>query len=133
MTKNSILVRPLLALAAVLVTAPLAADEGAVVTGERQPVYQQRVSFSDLDLQRWGDQQALRRRVHRASNQVCVEAFGPIGAADTGLAGTRDAGMSCGDLTYREARPQISAAIGRAKSGQLMATNLVIAILARAR
>ena len=129
MTKNSILARPLLALAAVLVAAPLAADNGTVVTGQRQSVYQERVSFADLDLTRWGQQQALRRRVHQASERVCIEAEGPINANLRGFNGA----PSCSEATYTHARPQIVAAIGRARSGQLMASNLVISLTARAR
>ena len=50
MTKTSTIARPLFALAAALVAAPLAAQEPLTVTG--QPVVQERVSFADLDLRR---------------------------------------------------------------------------------
>ena len=133
MTKKSFIAIPLCSFGAALLAAPVVAEEPMVVTGEHQPVYQQRVSFNDLDLRRWGDQQALRRRVHRASDRVCAEAFGPMGAADIGRPGSRDANMSCADLTYREARPQIIAVIDRARTGQLAAMTLIIAAPARVR
>ena len=76
MTKATIIARPLIALCAALVALPLAAAEPTVVTRERQPVYQERVSFGDLDLRRGTARQTLKVRVLRASERVCSKAEG---------------------------------------------------------
>jgi UrcA family protein len=126
MTTKSILTPPLLALAVAFAAAPsLAADESTVV-GERQPTYQERVSYTDLDLRQGSAQSALRIRVRRASERVCIQAEGPLEALQGRLS-------ICNEATYRDARPQITAAIARAKSGQQMAMNLVVSLSARAR
>lgn len=127
MTMKSTFASPMLALTASLVAAPLIADDGTVVTGHRE-VYQERVSFNDLDLTRWGHQRALRNRVHKASERVCIDAEGPLDA-NVGFMGE----ASCTDKTYAHARPQIVAAIDRAKSGQQMALSLVVAVPKLAR
>lgn len=129
MTKKSMIAAPLLAVAAMIAAAPLAAETPMTVTGERQPVYQERVSMAGLDLTRWSDQRALRNSVQRASERVCIQAEGPFSANLGGFGGA----PSCTELTYQEARPQIASAISQARSGQLMASNLVISITARAR
>jgi UrcA family protein len=126
MSWNHATARPLLALAAVLVAVPLAAQEPLTVTGERQPVYQEQVSFGDLDLSRAGEQRELRKRVRDASERVCIQAVGPITAYDEGRTGRLNFGMSCIDLTYSDARPHIAAAIAGAKSGRQLAVTLVI-------
>jgi UrcA family protein len=126
MTKNHAIARPLLALAAALIAAPLAAQDSTTVTGERQPVYQERVSFGDLDLSRAGEQRELRKRVRDASERVCIQAVGPITAYDVGRTGSLNFGMSCIDLTYSDARPHIAAAIASAKSGRQLAVSFVI-------
>ena len=129
MTKKSMIAAPLLAVAAMIAAAPQAAEAPMTVTGERQAVYQERVSTAGLDLTSWSDQRALRKSVQRASERVCIQAEGPFSANLGGFGGT----PSCTELTYRDTRPQIAAAIDRARSGQLMASNLVISITARAR
>ena len=116
---------PLLALAAAFAAAPLMADE-MTVRGEQ--VYQEAVSFADLDLRSWSHQQALKRRVHRASEQVCIAAEGPFDY-NTPFMGS----PSCVDLTYVDARPQIRTAIARAKAGLPLATTLTVSGPARAR
>jgi UrcA family protein len=126
MTKNSTIARPLLALAVMLVAAPLAAQDATVVTGERQPVYQERVSFDDLDLRQWSAQQALKTRVSRASTRVCKQAVGPFPDVGVPGYGRDDPSLTCADLTFNDARPQILAAIERAKAGQQMAMTFVI-------
>ena len=126
MTRTFQIGRPLLALAAALVAAPLAADEPMTVTG--QPLYQERVSFADLDLRNGSAQQALKRRVHNASERVCIEAEGPFNAN----VGYMDQ-PSCTEATYADARPQIRTAIGRAKAGLQLATSLVVSGPARTR
>ena len=129
MTTKFTIAAPLLAVAAMIAAAPLAAEVQMTVTGERHPVYQERVSIAGLDLTRWSDQRALRRNVRRASERVCIQAEGPFSANQGGLGGA----PSCTEATYQDARPQIAAVIDRARSGQLMASNLVISITARAR
>ena len=129
MTKKSFIAIPLCAFGAALLAAPVVADQQMTVTGERQSAYQERVSIAGLDLTRWSAQRALRRSVHSASERVCIQAEGPLDANEAGFRGA----PSCTTRTYLEAGPQIAAAIDRARSGQLMATNLVISITARAR
>ena len=124
MTRTSQLGRPLLALAAALVAAPLVADAPMTVTG--QQLYQERVSFVDLDLRSGWAQQALRHRVREASDRVCIQAVGPIGY-DMGFL------PSCTAATYDDARPQIRTAIARAKAGLPMAMSLVVSGPARTR
>lgn len=117
---------PLLALAAAFAAAPLMADEQMTVRGEQ--VYQEAVSFADLDLRSWSHQQALKRRVHKASERVCIEAEGPI-SYNIGFM----SGESCVESTYADTRPQVRAAIASAKSGRQLATSLTVAGPARAR
>ena len=130
MTTNSTIARPLLILAAALVSTPLAA-EPVVVTGERgQPVYQERVDFADLDLRQSGARQTLFRRLMRASTEVCIQAEGEINMNKV-MGGAQN---TCPNRTYRVARPHIMAAIRRATSGQPhQATALTVAAPARAR
>ena len=109
--------RTLFALAAAFVAAPLAAQEPTVVTGKHRPAYQERVSFADLDLRRRSAQQTLKRRVYRAADRVCRQAEGPLPSNSFGLGSP----LTCTDLTYRAARPQIVTAIGMARSGQQLA------------
>lgn len=117
MTKNWKSARALTGLAAAtLFAAPLAMAETVVVPGESQPVYQERVSFGDLDLRNGSGQRILRNRVTAASKKVCRQLEGPFPSYRA--PGNRDMDKTCADLTYDTARPQISAAIDRAKSGQ---------------
>ncbi len=96
-----------------------------MVTGEPQPVYQEQVSFADLDLRTGRGQRTLMRRVLSASERVCGEARVPV--SSPGAAWGRDAGMTCAELTLENARPQIMVAIHRAEAGQLQASALIIA------
>ncbi|MET0587405.1 MAG: UrcA family protein [Novosphingobium sp.] len=128
MFTKSVIVRLPFVLAAPLVTAPLAAQEPVIVEG--QPVIQQAVNYTDLDLRHWSEQQTLKARVHRASENVCAQAYGRSPYSQYGLGSS----PSCSDLTYKAARPQITAAIERAKSGQpQIASELVIQSPARTR
>ena len=99
------------------------------VTG--QPVYQERVSFADLDLRNSGDRQKLKGRVHRASDRVCIAAEGPIPRYSPSWG--RNGVETCSDLAYDAAHPQIAAAIDRARSGRQLATALIITGPANAR
>jgi UrcA family protein len=131
MTTKYSISRSLLALAAAVVAFPLAADEPMTVTG--QQLYQERVGIADLDLTKWAHRYALRARVHHASERVCIALQGPIGAYDYDFTGGPNAGLNCVDLTYRHARPQMAAAIDRARSGQTMAASLTVRLVARTR
>ena len=133
MIRNSIIARPLLAIAAILVAVPLAAQDLTVVTGERQPTYQERVSFADLDLRQRSAQQTLKGRVQRAADRVCSDAEGPFPDYGASGYGRDDPSLSCADLTYSDARPQILAAINRAKSGQQMTAMSLVISAPRAR
>lgn len=129
MTK-ALVAGPMFALGAAFVAAPLMADQPLIVEG--QPAYQERVSTSDLDLRKWSEQQKLRSRVHNAANRVCAQAEGSFPQPPLGF-GREESRYSCADLTYEDAKPQISAAIQRAKSGEQLAVTLVITAPVRAR
>ena len=131
MTKNSAIARPLLAVAAALVSTQLAAKEPMVVTGQhRQPVYQEQVEFADLDLRQSRARQALFSRVMQASTNVCIQTEGQINMNRV-LGSPQN---TCPNRTYKAARPQILAAIRRARTGQPHpATALIISGPARVR
>ena len=129
MTKTSSIARPLLALAAVFAAAPLAAEEATVVTGERQPVYQERVSYADLDLRQGSARQALKVRVFHAADRLCTQAEGTMPFSGIGLGSSQ----SCTDLTYQDTKPQINAAIARARAGQQLAAMAVVVSAPRVR
>lgn len=127
MTKTLKIAAPLLAAAAMIAAAPLAADQPMTVTG--QQLYQERVAIGDLDLTKWSHRNALKRRVQRASERVCIAAEGPFDANQSGFMD----GASCTEATYDHTRPQIAAAIDRARSGQALAANLTVRLVTRAR
>lgn len=130
MFTNSIVARPLFVLAAALLAAPLAAQEPTVVEGRKHPDYRERVSIADLDLRQRSAQRVLKTRVSRASERVCNQAEGPFPNNRFGLGSS----LTCADQTYNNVKPQIAAAIARAKSGQpQLATALVIPGPARTR
>ena len=129
MIRNSNIALPLFAFAATLVAVPLAAQEPTVVTGAHQPTYQERVSFADLDLRQFSKQQTLKTRVRRAADRVCIEAEGPFPSYGYGFGSD----LTCADLTYNHAKPQIVAAIDRARSGQQTAAMTLVISAPRAR
>ena len=94
MKTNSTIARPLCALAAALVAAPLAAQEPVTVTG--QPVFQESVSYTDLDLRNWSGRQTLEARVYRAADRLCARAEGPFANDSVGFGSS----PVCSDLTY---------------------------------
>jgi len=121
MTNKSPISRPLFALAAALFATPLAAQNPVSVTG--QPVYQEPVSYADLDLRDSSGRQKLIARVHRAAKRVCTQFEWSNPYETTGFMSS----PGCTELTYANARPQIRAAVDRAKSGQpILAANLVV-------
>lgn len=126
MTKKTFLASPLVALATVLVAAPIAAQDGTVVTG-RQNVNQEQVSFADLDLRDESARVTLRRRVRSAANMICYRLVPMDGLASL------DEIRACANQAYGDARPQVAAVIGRAISGQQMAMSLVVSAPARVR
>lgn len=129
MTKNSNITRPLFAIAAALVAAPLAAREPMTVTGQSQSAYQERVSFADLDLRQWKAQQLLKGRVYRAADRLCSEAEGPFSSINIGLGSS----LNCTDRAYNAARPQIAVAINRARIGQNLAGMTLVISAMRTR
>ena len=131
MTTKSRIAGPLLTLSAALIAIPLMAEEPMIVEGK--PVYQERVSTADLDLREWGAQLTLKRRVHHASERVCLQAEGRFALSGVPGFGPEYSRLTCADLTYADARPQITAAIQRAKAGEKVAMALVIATPVRAR
>ena len=124
MTKNSAIAHSLLAVSAALVSTQLSAKEPVVVTGQHgAPAYQEQVNFADLDLRQLKARLTLVRRVMQASTNVCIQAEGRMNMNRV-LGGAEN---TCPNRTYRVARPQIMAAIRRAKSGQpQLATALMI-------
>lgn len=131
MIKTPTITRPLLALAAAIVSVPLAAKEPVLVTGQQgEPFYQEQVSFADLDLRQSRARQLLSRRVMQASTNVCIQAEGRMNMNRV-MGGPEN---TCPNRTYRAVRPQITAAIRRATSSQPHpATALVVAAPAPAR
>lgn len=120
---------PFIAVAALFSASPVFADQPLTVTG--QHVYEERVSYTDLDLNQSSHQRVLRTRVHKASDRVCIAAFGKEGARDVVPYGYRGAGMDCTDFTYAAARPQIADAIRNARSGQMASLGITIKLSAR--
>jgi UrcA family protein len=126
MIRSSVFTRPLSALALVLVAAPLAAQERVTVTG--QPVFQERVSFADLDLRQLQGRQTLNARVYRVADRLCAQAEGPFLENSVGFGSS----PGCAELTYRNAKPQIAAAVQRAKAGQQLTAMTVVVSAPRA-
>jgi UrcA family protein len=131
MTKNTTIARSLLTLAAALVTVPLAAREPVVVNAKpASSAYQQEINFADLDLRQSRARVILFQRVMDAAWSVCIEAEGLYGATTA----VGDSSGNCPNSTYSAARPQITAAIRRAKSGlPHTAMSLVVAAPAHAK
>lgn len=131
MITKSAIARPLLAVAAALVSTQLAAREPVVVTGHfAEPVHQQQVSFADLDLRQSRARQALFSRVMQASAKVCLQTEGRMNMNRV-LGGAEN---TCPNRTYRVARPQVLAALRRARNGQPHpATALTISVPALVR
>lgn len=108
---------------------PAIGQDNLVVRGEpEQEVFQERVSYAELDLRNGGDQRTLRRRVSAASERVCRQAVGPL--PDYGIGWGPEAGMTCVDLTKKDAQPQIRSAIRRAKAGEQLAVSGSISVMA---
>jgi UrcA family protein len=109
MTRTFQIGRPLLALAAALVAAPLLADSPMTVTGRgMDDPYTIRVAYGDLNLANAADADALRARVERAAKRTCGAYYG-----DT----TPSQRWQCLDVVEDVAAPQIAAAIDGANRG----------------
>lgn len=93
------------------------------VRGEAR--HEERVSFADLDLRKGWDQRVLRQRVHAASDRVCRIVAGPLYETDPGGPGTLDQGLTCADIAYADAKPQIEAAIDGAVVERSLALSAV--------
>lgn len=115
--------RPLLMLGLALAATPLAAKDPLIV--KAQPLHQQRVSFADLDLREMRARMVLNRRVMDAAWAVCIAAEG-LTSASRALGSSQN---NCPNSTYDAARPQIAAAIRRAKAGQVpLAAAFVVSV-----
>lgn len=124
------LIRATLAAAIALAVTPLAAQPPTVVSGAKQPVYQELVSFADLDLRQESAQRELLHRVREAANRVCTKAEGRFLNRISGLSME----PTCTQVTHRAARPQIAAVIERARLAERpSASPLAIAVQATAR
>lgn len=81
-----------------------AAQEPVVVYGESQEFNTERVPYGDLDLAASADRKTLYSRVGSAVRNVCN--FDAVGIASDYRA--------CASLSWKDARPQIDAALARA-------------------
>lgn len=129
MRAKPIIAAPFIAVVALFSASPVFADQPLTVTGPH--VFEERVSYIDLDLKQSSQQRVLRTRVLRAADRVCIAAFGKESAREVVPYGHRGAGNDCADFTYASARPQIADAIRNARSGQMAALGITIKILAR--
>ena len=105
-----------------------AAQTGPVVVyGEPQAVHVERVPYGDLNLAASADRKTLYGRVGSAVRNVCN--FDAIGIASDY--------RTCAGLAWKDAKPQIDAALGRssqlAASGQSAIAAGAITISARSR
>ncbi len=85
-------------------TTTQAQDRPVVVYGEPQPANTEHVPYGDLDLAASTDRKALYGRVGSAVRNVCN--FDNIGIASDY--------RTCAGLAWKDARPQIDAAVGKA-------------------
>ena len=100
-------------LSLIAVTPAQAKSDPVVITGQKVsdlPV--RRVGFSDLNLAAAADQRALERRVGSAVKQVCFAGGYAIDQTVESHANFR----GCSDFAWDAARPQIAAAIDRARA-----------------
>lgn len=103
---------------AITATAPLFAQD-TVVQGKvkRSDEVEQRVSYTDLDLENQSNQLILISRVKKAAGKVCdiiYQGQAPMMKFESG----------CTYEVYRNAKPQIDMAIANAGSGTRVAINL---------
>jgi UrcA family protein len=84
-------------------TTQAAQDEPVIVYGEPQPVNVERVPYGDLDLAAAADRKTLYGRVGNAVRNVCN--FDSVGIASDYRV--------CSAGAWKDARPQIDAAIAR--------------------
>jgi len=84
---------------------------------------QETVNFADLDLTQRSGQHALKLRVIRASERVCIRSEGKVNIGRH-LGGKEN---SCWYRTYRQAKSQVDTVIARAERGeQLPSMALVV-------
>lgn len=111
---------------------PAIGQDNLVVRGGAQPeMFQERVSYNELDLREAGDRRTLQQRVNAAARRVCYQAFGSV--QDYGIGYGRDPGMTCVDLTKKDAQPQVRLAIRQARAGQQMAAGGSVSVVAYGR
>ncbi|MDP9422183.1 MAG: UrcA family protein [Pseudomonadota bacterium] len=108
-------------------TTQAAQNRPVVVYGEPQQANVERVSYGDLDLAASADRKTLFGRVGSAVRNVCN--FASVGVASDY--------RTCAGLAWKDARPQIDAALGRAdqlaSNGQSSIAAGAITISARSR
>lgn len=104
------------------VTPAHAKSDPVVITGQRvSDLPTQRVSFADLNLAAAADQRALERRVGSAVKQVCFAGGHAIDQTVESYASFR----GCSDFAWGAARPQIAAAVDRARALAVNGTGAV--------
>lgn len=108
-------------------TTTQAQDRPVVVYGESQQINTERVPYGDLNLAASADRKMLYGRVGRAVRNVCN--FDAVGIASDY--------RTCAGLAWKDARPQIDAALARAErlalSGRTSVAAGAITISARSR
>lgn len=106
--------------AAIVPAAASAMDETLIEANREQKSVL--VGYSDLNLAREADVDALNDRVRRAANRICF---------DTGVRELRAtmAGIRCRDAALELAKPQISAAIDAAADERLAANTAIVVAL----
>jgi UrcA family protein len=114
------------------ITAPpaRAAQRPVYIDSNRELLVYRRISYRDLNLSHVEGQWTLNRRIHWAVRGMCAEAAGGIEGDIMKLARQR----ACGSLALDQARPQVAAAVQRARdiamngSSTIAAAAIVIAI-----
>ena len=95
------------------VTPAHAKSDPVVITGQRvSDLPTRRVNFADLNLAAAADQRALERRVASAVKQVCFAGGHAIDQTVKSYVNFR----GCSDFAWDGARPQIAAAVNRARA-----------------
>ena len=100
-------------------TTPVLFAQGTVVQGKahRSDVVEQKVHYSDLDLNSTQNQLVLVSRVKKAADKVCNIIY-------SGQSPMAKFESRCTQTVYREARPQIDLAIANANTGTRVAIAL---------
>ena len=109
---------------------PAQAAESPVYINSDREVMVRRINFGDLNLSRVEGQWTLNRRVHWAVRWMCSDA---VGGFDADIS-THGEEQACVSRASEQARPQIAAAVQRAReiaingSSMIAATAIVLAV-----